>query len=90
MDEIPEELQPLWGQLLLDSQAQLTVDYHAAITQYPFLSDSRRSEPTSKGELQQLLDILARRAARNQQSTPPPVEDSNWPEEDEAGPSGSK
>jgi hypothetical protein len=31
MDEIPEELQPLWGQLLLDSQAQLTVDYRAAI-----------------------------------------------------------
>ncbi|KAJ7710242.1 hypothetical protein B0H14DRAFT_2646105 [Mycena olivaceomarginata] len=53
MDEIPEELQPLWGQLLLDSQAQLTVDYRAAIMQYPFLSDSRRSESTSDGELQQ-------------------------------------
>ncbi|KAJ7675508.1 hypothetical protein B0H14DRAFT_3537073 [Mycena olivaceomarginata] len=34
MDEIPEELQPLWGQLLLDSQAQMTIDYHAAIMQY--------------------------------------------------------
>jgi hypothetical protein len=90
MAEIPEELQPLWGQLLLDSQSQLTVDYRAAITQYPFLSDTRRTEPTSDDDLQQLLDILARRAARNQQSTPPPVENSNWPEEDEAGPSGSK
>jgi hypothetical protein len=66
MDEIPEELQPLWGQLLLNSQAQLTVDYRAAIMQYPFLSDSRRSESTSDGKLQQLLDILARRAAHNQ------------------------
>jgi hypothetical protein len=90
MDEILEELQPLWDQLLLDSQAQLTVYYRAAIMQYPFLSDSRRTESTSDGELQQLLNILAHRAARNQQSTPPSVEDSNWPEEDEAGPSGSK
>jgi hypothetical protein len=90
MDEIPEELQPLWGQLLLDSQAQLTVDYRAAIMQYLFLSDGRRTESTSGGELQQLLDILVLCAASNQQSTPPPVEDSNWPEEDEAGPSGSK
>ncbi|KAJ7760316.1 hypothetical protein B0H14DRAFT_2634215 [Mycena olivaceomarginata] len=81
MAEIPEELQPLWGQLLLDSQSQLTVDYRAAIMQYPFLSDTRRTEPTSDDDLQQLLDIL---------STPPPVENSNWPEEDEAGPSGSK
>ncbi|KAJ7722470.1 hypothetical protein B0H14DRAFT_3520321 [Mycena olivaceomarginata] len=72
MDEIPEELQPLWGQLLLDSQAQLSIDYRAAILQYPFLSDTRRSGSTSDDELQELLDILARRAARNHQSTPPP------------------
>ncbi|KAJ7896424.1 hypothetical protein B0H14DRAFT_3425793 [Mycena olivaceomarginata] len=90
MAEIPEELQLLWGQLLLDSQSQLTVDYRVAIMQYPFLSDTRSTEPTSDDDLQQLLDILARRTARNQQSTPPPVENSNWPEEDEAGPSGSK
>jgi hypothetical protein len=90
MDEIPEELQPLWGQLLLDSQAQMTIDYRAAIMQYPFLSDTRRTESTSNDELQELLDILPRRAARNQQSTPPPVENSNWPEEDEVGPSGSE
>jgi hypothetical protein len=77
MDKIPEELQPLWGQLLLDSQAQLTVDYHAAIMQYLFLSDTRRTESTSDDELQQLLDILVRRTAHNQQSTPPPVENSN-------------
>ncbi|KAJ7318517.1 hypothetical protein DFH08DRAFT_819795 [Mycena albidolilacea] len=90
MDEIPDELQPLWGQLLLDSQAQMTVDYRTAIMQYPFLSDTRHTESTSNDELQELLNILARRAARNQQSTPPPVESSNWPEEDESGPSGSK
>ncbi|KAJ7784048.1 hypothetical protein B0H14DRAFT_2630705 [Mycena olivaceomarginata] len=90
MDEIPEELQPLWGQLLLDSQAQLSIDYRAAILQYPFLSDTRRSGSTSDDELQGLLDILARRAARNHQSTPPPVESSNWPEEDEAESSGSR
>jgi hypothetical protein len=90
MAEILEELQPLWGQLLLDSQSQLTIDYCAAIMQYPFLSNTRRTEPTSDNDLQQLLDILACRAARNQQSTPPPVENSNWPEEDGAGPSGSK
>jgi hypothetical protein len=90
MAEILEELQPLWGQLLLDSQSQLTVDYRAAIMQYHCLSDTRPTEPTSDDDLQQLLDILVRRAAHNQQSTPPPVENSNWPEEDEAGPSGSK
>ncbi|KAJ7679703.1 hypothetical protein B0H14DRAFT_2655675 [Mycena olivaceomarginata] len=59
MAEIPEELQPLWGQLLLDSQLQLTVDYCAAIMQYPFLGDTRCTEPTSDDNLQQLLDILA-------------------------------
>jgi hypothetical protein len=90
MDEIPEELQPLWGQLLLDSQAQLSIDYRAAILQYPFLSDTRRSGSTSDDELQGLLDILARRAVRNHQLTPPPVESSNWPEEDEAESSGSR
>ncbi|KAJ7663551.1 hypothetical protein B0H14DRAFT_2658770 [Mycena olivaceomarginata] len=90
MAEIPEELQPLWGQLLLNSQSQLTVDYRTAIMQYPFLSDTHRTESTPDDELQQLLDILAHRAARNQQSIPPPVENSNWPEEDEVGPSGSK
>ncbi|KAJ7819710.1 hypothetical protein B0H14DRAFT_2600459 [Mycena olivaceomarginata] len=82
MDEIPAELQPLW--------AQLTIDYRTAIMQYPFLSDTCHTESTSDDELQQLLNILARRATRNQQSTPPPAEDSSWPEEDEAGPSGSK
>ncbi|KAJ7795960.1 hypothetical protein B0H14DRAFT_2620370 [Mycena olivaceomarginata] len=90
MAEILEELQPLWGQLFLDSQVQLTVDYHVAIMQYPFLSDTHCTESTPDDELQQLLNILVCHAARNQQSTPPPVENSNWLEEDEAGPSGSK
>ncbi|KAJ7836055.1 hypothetical protein B0H14DRAFT_2589919 [Mycena olivaceomarginata] len=90
MDEIPEELQPLWGQLLLNSQVQFTVNYHVAIMQYPFLSDTRHTETTSDDELQELLNILTRRAARTQQSTPPPAENLNWLEEDETGPSGSK
>ncbi|KAJ7691874.1 hypothetical protein B0H14DRAFT_2651877 [Mycena olivaceomarginata] len=75
MAELPEELQPIWAQLLLDSEKEF---------------DPRRTESTNDQDLSVLIDFLARRAALGQQSTPPPEENSNWPEEGEAGPSGSK
>ncbi|KAJ7817904.1 hypothetical protein B0H14DRAFT_2601627 [Mycena olivaceomarginata] len=90
MAELPEELQPIWAQLLLDSETELTNDYRAAVLRYPFISDARRTESTNDQDLSVLIDFLARRAALGQQSTPPPEENSNWPEEGEAGPSGSK
>ncbi|KAJ7694938.1 hypothetical protein B0H14DRAFT_3530447 [Mycena olivaceomarginata] len=90
MAELPEELQPIWAQLLLDSETELSNDYRAAVLRYPFISDPRRTESTNDQDLSVLIDFLARRAALGQQSTPPPEENSNWPEEGEAGPSGSK
>ncbi|KAJ7854249.1 hypothetical protein B0H14DRAFT_3449650 [Mycena olivaceomarginata] len=77
-------------QLLLDSETELSNDYRAAVLWYPFTSDPRRTESTNDQDLSVLIDFLARRAALGQQSTPPPEENSNWPEEGEAGPSGSK
>lgn len=88
--ELPEELRPLWAQFLLDSQAELSVDYRAAVLRYPFISDGRLSDAPTDEDLQILVDYLSRRAARAQRPTPPPEESSNWPEEDEAGPSGPK
>ncbi|KAJ7853556.1 hypothetical protein B0H14DRAFT_2758354 [Mycena olivaceomarginata] len=90
MAELPEELRPLWAQLLLDSEAELSVDYRDAIRRYPFISDSRRTDLTTDEDLPILVDFLLRRAARVQQLTPPPKESSGWPYRDEAGPSGSK
>ncbi|KAJ7811541.1 hypothetical protein B0H14DRAFT_3479650 [Mycena olivaceomarginata] len=90
MAELPEELQPLWAQLLLDSQRDLSVDYRATVLQYPFISDPCRTESTTDGDFAALLDFLERRTAQAQRSTPPAEEGSNWPDEDEAGPSGSK
>ncbi|KAJ7711946.1 hypothetical protein B0H14DRAFT_2645543 [Mycena olivaceomarginata] len=41
MAELPEELQPIWAQLLLDSETELSNDYRATILRYPFISDPR-------------------------------------------------
>jgi hypothetical protein len=90
MAELPEELQPIWAQLLLNSQAELSNDYRAAILRYPFISDPHRTESTTDEDLSVLIDFLSHRAAHAQQSTPPPEEDLNWPDENEAGPLGLK
>ncbi|KAJ7759832.1 hypothetical protein B0H14DRAFT_3511300 [Mycena olivaceomarginata] len=45
--------------------------------------------PTDE-DLLTLIELLTHRAARAHQPTPPPEEESNWPDEGEAGPSGSK
>ncbi|KAJ7300360.1 hypothetical protein DFH08DRAFT_828533 [Mycena albidolilacea] len=88
--EIPEALRPLWGQLLEDAEVDLSVDYRAAIQRYPFISDPRRADLPSDEDLPTLIEFLTRRAARAHELTPPPEEESNWPDEGEAGPSGSK
>ncbi|KAJ7800944.1 hypothetical protein B0H14DRAFT_2576198 [Mycena olivaceomarginata] len=88
--EIPEALRPLWGQLLEDAEVDLSVDYRAAIQRYPFISDPRRADLPADEDLPTLIEFLSRRAARAHQPTPPPEEGSNWPDEGEAGPSGSK
>ncbi|KAJ7318045.1 hypothetical protein DFH08DRAFT_971523 [Mycena albidolilacea] len=88
--EIPEALRPLWGQLLEDAEAELSVEYRAAIQRYPFISDPRRADLPSDEDLPTLIELLTCRAARAHQPTPPPEEESNWPDEGEAGPSGSK
>jgi hypothetical protein len=88
--EIPEALRPLWGQLLEDAEVDLSVDYRAAIQRYPFISDPRRADLPADEDLPTLIEFLSRRAARAHQPTPPPEEESNWPDEGEAGPSGSK
>ncbi|KAJ7821296.1 hypothetical protein B0H14DRAFT_3471602 [Mycena olivaceomarginata] len=88
--EIPEALRPLWGQLLEDAEADLSVEYRAAIQRYPFISDPRRADLPSDEDLPTLIEFLTRRAARAHQPTPLPEEESNWPDEGEAGPSGSK
>ncbi|KAJ7794376.1 hypothetical protein B0H14DRAFT_3497044 [Mycena olivaceomarginata] len=90
MAELPKELQPIWAQLPLDSQRDLSVDYRAAILQYPFISDPRRTESTTDGDLAALINFLEHRDAQAHQPTPPPEESSKWPAEDEAGPSGSE
>ncbi|KAJ7717921.1 hypothetical protein B0H14DRAFT_2643463 [Mycena olivaceomarginata] len=87
---LPKELQPIWAQLLLDSQRDLSVDYRTAVLQYPFISDPRRTESTTDGDLAALINFLEHRDAQAHQPTPPPEESSKWPAEDEAGPSGSK
>lgn len=46
MVELPEEHQPIWAQLLLDSQAELSNDYRAAILRYLFISNPRRTDET--------------------------------------------
>jgi hypothetical protein len=90
MAELPKELQPVWAQLLLDSQRDLSVDYRTAILQYPFISDPRRTESTTDGDLAALINFLEHRDAQANQLTPPPEESSKWPAEDESGPSGSE
>jgi hypothetical protein len=90
MTEIPEALCPLWGQLLLDSEAELSVDYRAAVMCYPFISDAHRMDLPTDEDLPILIDYLTRHTACTHQPTPPPKESSNWLEEGEAGPSGSK
>jgi hypothetical protein len=90
MLDIPEALRPLWGQLLVDAEAELSVDYQAAITRYPFIRDPRRTDLPTDEDLPTLIEFLTCRAARARQPTPPPEEGLNWPDEGEAGPSGSK
>jgi hypothetical protein len=88
--EIPEALRPLWGQLLIEAEAELSVDYRAAVMHYLFISDPRRTDLPTDEDLPTLIEFLTRRAARARQPTPPPKEDSNWLDEGEAGPLGSK
>ncbi|KAJ7681727.1 hypothetical protein B0H14DRAFT_3535527, partial [Mycena olivaceomarginata] len=88
--EIPEALRPLWGQLLEDAEMELSVEYRAAIQHYLFISDPRRADLPTDEDLPTLIEFLTRRAARAHQPTPPPEEESNWPDEGEAEPSGSK
>ncbi|KAJ7790174.1 hypothetical protein B0H14DRAFT_2626293 [Mycena olivaceomarginata] len=88
--EIPEALRPLWGQLLTDAEAELSIEYRAVIQRYPFISDPRRDDLPTDEDLPTLIEFLMCRAARAHQPTPPPEEESNWPDEGEAGPSGSK
>jgi hypothetical protein len=90
MAELLKELQPIWAQLLLDSQQDLSVDYRAAILQYPFISDPCRTESTTDGDLAALINFLEHHDAQAHQPTPPPEESSKWPAEDESGPSGSE
>ncbi|KAJ7689512.1 hypothetical protein B0H14DRAFT_2652790 [Mycena olivaceomarginata] len=90
MAELPKELQPIWAQLLLNSQRDLSVDYRTAVLQYPFISDPRRTDSTTDGDLAALLNFLEHRDAQAHQPTPPPEESSKWPAEDKSGPSGSK
>ncbi|KAJ7729892.1 hypothetical protein B0H14DRAFT_3518199 [Mycena olivaceomarginata] len=78
--EIPEALRPLWGQLLEDAEADLSVEYRAAIQRYPFISDPRRADLPSDEDLPTLIEFLTRRAARAHEPTPPPEEESNWPD----------
>ncbi|KAJ7745241.1 hypothetical protein B0H14DRAFT_3514551 [Mycena olivaceomarginata] len=79
--EIPEALRPLWGQLLEDAEAELSVEYRAAIQRYPFISDPRRADLPSDEDLPTLIEFLTCRTARAHQPTPPPKEELNWPEE---------
>jgi hypothetical protein len=88
--EIPEALRPLWGQLLIDAEAELSVDYRAAVMSYPFISDPCWTNLPTDEDLPTLIEFLTRCAARARQPTPPPEEGSNWLDEGEAGPSGSK
>jgi hypothetical protein len=88
--EIPEALRSLWEQLLEDAEADLSVDYRAAIRCYPFISDPRRADLPANEDLPTLIEFLTHRAACAHQPIPPPEEESNWPDEGEAGPSGSK
>ncbi|KAJ7318618.1 hypothetical protein DFH08DRAFT_971356 [Mycena albidolilacea] len=87
--EIPEALRPLWGQLLADAEVDLSVNYRAAIQRYPFISDTRWADLPSDEDLPILIEFLTCRAAHAHRPTPPP-EELNWPDEGEAGPSGSK
>ncbi|KAJ7657061.1 hypothetical protein B0H14DRAFT_3540673 [Mycena olivaceomarginata] len=76
--EIPEALRPLWGQLLTDAEAELSVKYPGRNPAIPVISDPRRAYlPTNEG-LPTLIEFLTRRAARTHQPTPPPEEESNW------------
>ncbi|KAJ7863627.1 hypothetical protein B0H14DRAFT_3443983 [Mycena olivaceomarginata] len=78
------------AQLLLDSQRDLSVDYRTAVLQYPFISDPRRTESTTDGDLAALINFLEHRDVQAHQPTPPPEESSKWPEEDESASSGSE
>ncbi|KAJ7887873.1 hypothetical protein B0H14DRAFT_3430498 [Mycena olivaceomarginata] len=70
-----------WGQLLTDAEAELSVEYRAAIQRYPFISDPRRADLPSDEDLPTLIEFLTRRAAHAHQPTPPPEEELNWPDE---------
>ncbi|KAJ7683154.1 hypothetical protein B0H14DRAFT_3535401 [Mycena olivaceomarginata] len=62
--ELPEALRPLWGQLLIEAEAELSVDYRAAVMHYPFISDPRRTDLPTDEDLPTLIEFLTRRAAR--------------------------
>jgi hypothetical protein len=64
MTDIPEALRPLWGQLLLDAEAELSIDYRAAIMCYLFISDARRTDLPTDEDLPVLIDFLSRCATR--------------------------
>jgi hypothetical protein len=57
--EIPEALRPLWGQLLLDSESQLSFDYRAAVMHYPFISNARQTDLPTDEDLPILIDYLS-------------------------------
>jgi hypothetical protein len=59
MTDIPEALHRLWGQLLLDAEAELSVNYRAAIMCYPFISDARRTDLPTDEDLLVLIDFLS-------------------------------
>ncbi|KAJ7671763.1 hypothetical protein B0H14DRAFT_3538151, partial [Mycena olivaceomarginata] len=61
---IAEDLRPLWGQLLTDAEAELSIDYRAAIQCYPFISDPRWADLPTDEDLPTLIEFLLRRAAR--------------------------
>ncbi|KAJ7672709.1 hypothetical protein B0H14DRAFT_2657165 [Mycena olivaceomarginata] len=71
--EIPEDLRPLWGQLLLEAEAELSVDYRAAIMRYPFISDPRRNNLPTDEDLPTLIEFLTRRAARGSPTNSSPA-----------------
>ncbi|KAJ7755266.1 hypothetical protein B0H14DRAFT_2635296 [Mycena olivaceomarginata] len=71
---IPEALRPLWGQLLIDAEAELSVDYRAAVMRYLFISDPRRTDLPTDEDLPTLIEFPTHRAARACQPTPPPEE----------------
>ncbi|KAJ7696125.1 hypothetical protein B0H14DRAFT_2650305 [Mycena olivaceomarginata] len=60
--EIPEDLRPLWGQLLIEAEAELSVNYRAAIMRYPFISDPCQNDLPTDEDLPTLIEFLTRHA----------------------------